>query len=139
MLQDTDFFEKLEVKSSLGDVLAHVEWSESVSPDERYDVHIDWRFRGKLVGNGNYVIEPVVGTDKFRLYWIALQFAPEWQAKGLYTELVKLYANFMPIYDIAGVAATPWDKDAERRLASQGFAWDGHDFYLAFENYTEPS
>jgi hypothetical protein len=140
MLQDTDFFDKLAQWSTLGDVHAHVEWAESPSPDERYDVTVTWRYRSSKVGEGRYVIEPVVGTDEYRLFWTSLAFIDEWQAKGLYTELVKLYASYMPAYHIAGVATVPWDKEAERRLASQGFEWVDHDFYLAFaESHTEGS
>lgn len=112
-----------------GDVHASLTWSESVSPDERYDVLIEWRFRGDLVGSGHYVIEPVLNTDDYRLYWIALSFIDDWQDKGLYTTLVGRY-RMLAQYGIKTISATPLDKEAERRLASQGFEWVEHEFVL---------
>lgn len=135
MLQDTDLFDKLPELSNVGgDVHATVQWTESVSPDERYEITLIWRFRGKIVGDGWYVIEPIVNSDKFRLYWVNLRFIEEWQDKGLYTTLVKNLRT-LPAYGINTIAATPADKDAEARLASQGFRWIGHEFVL---DLTEP-
>lgn len=131
MLQDTDLFDKLlELSNVGGDVHAELTWSESVSPDERYDVSILWRYRSDTVGLANYVIEPVLNTDgEYRLYWIALQFNDDWQDKGLYTTLVNQY-RVLPQYGIKTIAATPWTKEAETRLASQGFEWVDHEFIL---------
>jgi hypothetical protein len=130
MLQDTDFFEKLEAWLTLGDVLPGVDWSESPSPDERYNVLVEWRFRGRVVGNAQFVIEPVFDSDHYRLFWIGLRFIEEWQQKGLYTEIVKSLSNPLPSYNVVEVVAAPWDKEAERRLASQGFEWRDNRFVL---------
>lgn len=127
-----DLFKHLEEWTSIGDVLATVTWREIPGPDERYDVDIVWRFRGDKIGTGHYVILPVFGTDEHRLYWDGLVFVPEWQGKDLYTNLVKSYAERMQPYGIVGVVAAPQDTEAERRLASQGFVWDGTEFVLDF-------
>lgn len=130
MLQDTDLFERLADLSNVGgDVSCSVEWAESPSPDERYDVNLTWAYRHKTVGTGHYIIEPKFNSDEFRLFWVHLEFIEDWQDKGLYTTLVKSYAA-LPAYGITEVVATPWDKEAERRLSSEGFAWVGHEFVL---------
>jgi hypothetical protein len=131
MLQDTDFFDKLPELSNVGgDVHAEVEWSESPSPDERYQIKMRWTFRGKTVGGASYVIEPILGTDEFRLYWITLEFVDDWQNKGLYKTLVRNYAGVVNEYGITEIIAQPLDMEAERRLASMGFAWRGNFFSL---------
>lgn len=136
MLQDTDLFDKLPELSNVGgDVHATVEWTESVSPDERYEVLVSWRFRGELVGAAKYVIEPVFGTEAFKLYWVHLEFKEEWQDKGLYSTLVKNY-RLLPTYGINTIVASPSNKEAERRLASAGFGWVGPEFVL---DLTEPA
>lgn len=132
MLQDTDFFTKLEQWSTLGDVLPEVVWVESASPDERYEVAILWRFRGQAVGKASFVIEPILGSDDFRLFWIDLQFASDWQGKGLFTTIVETYATHMLSYGVVETVATPMDHEAERRLATQGFEWRGPQFVLDF-------
>lgn len=129
MLQDTDFFDKLAKFSEVGaDVLCVVEHQESVSPDERYDVNLTWKFRGSVMGRSKYIIEPI--GDEYQLFWLHLEFVQEWQNKGLYTTLVKNYSVSLPPYGIVRVVAMPEDKEAESRLASQGFAWVGHEFAL---------
>lgn len=138
MLQDTDFFTRLEEWCTLGDVLPKVAWFESVSPDERYEVLIEWRFRGKSVGTGQFIIEPIIEQPgKFRLYWISLQFVEEWQAKGLYTTIVNVFASNMMRYGVIEVVATPTDKIAEQRLAAGGFEWRGHSFVLDFQKVVD--
>lgn len=128
MLQDTDFFKRFEALSTLGDVHAQVEWEESPSPDERYQVIITWRFRSKRVGEASIVIEPVLGTDEFRLFWVWLSWEEDWRDKGLYSELLKSYVGELPTYGVTSIVASPRDKQAETILASQGFEWVGHEF-----------
>jgi hypothetical protein len=130
MLQDTDFFTNLETPLTIGDVLPTVVWSESVSPDERYLVTIVWRFRGDKVGEGTFVIEPILDSEQFRVYWVHLGFIEDWQAKGLYSTIVEQLSPYLYSHGIVEVWATPWNKEAEGVLASRGFAWRGPEFVL---------
>ena len=135
---DHDLFKHLEEWSSLGDVLATVTWEELPSPDERYSVTLEWRFRSEHVGNGHFIIHPVELDEKhMRLYWDGLVFTDEWQGKGIYSNLVKQYAPRMLPYGVIGVVTTPWNAEAESRLASQGFEWVGHEFVLDFAKVNE--
>lgn len=132
MLQDTDMFDKLEGWLTMGDVLPTVDWHESVSPDERYEVNVLWRFRNARVGEAQFFIEPILNSDEYRIYWVNLRFIEEWQNKGLYADIVgQLPAGMLP-YGVVEVYATPWDKEAERRLAAEGFEWRGTEFVLDF-------
>lgn len=141
---DPAFFDGLNEWSTLGDALATSTWSESVSPDERYDVTITWKYRGHEMGKAELTVEPILDTDKYRLFWKGLTLDPEWQNQGVYTNLVDRFATSMPRFGVVEVIATPWDKEAERRLASRGFKWRGNVFVLDFgqviaERHTEPS
>lgn len=129
MLKDTDFFDKLEQWVTIGDVLPTVTWQEAVGPDERYEVHIVWKFRDKQVGIADIIIEPLL-DDTFRFYWVYLSFADEWQNKGLYSTLIEQLPPNLLKYGIVEIVATPQDKEAERRLASKGFQWRGPLFVL---------
>jgi hypothetical protein len=129
---DLELFDKLPEWLTIGDVLAYVEWSESPTPDERYDVKVEWKFRGEPVGEASIIIEPIFETDEFRFFWRGLRFIDEWQKKGLYSEIVKQLPPKALKYGIVETVAAPWDKEAERRLASQGFEWRGFEFVLDF-------
>jgi hypothetical protein len=138
MLQDTDFFTQLERWSTLGDVLPSVHWVESVSPDERYEIAIEWKFRSKTVGTAYFIIEPIIeDPGHFRLYWVSLQFTEDWQAKGLYTTIVNSFSPNMLRYGVIECVATPTDKIAEARLAAGGFEWRGQSFVLDFQKVTD--
>ncbi len=130
MLQDTDLFTQLEKWLTIGDVLPTVKWEEAPSPDERYTVGVTWKFRSERVGEATFIIEPVFGTDDFRLFWLHLAFKDDWQNKGLYSTIVEQMSKPLLRYGIIETVANPTDKEAERRLASQGFAWVGNAFTL---------
>jgi hypothetical protein len=131
---DLSLFDHLEDWCTLGDYHAQATWDESPTPDVRYNVRVDWRFRGKLVGYGDFVIEPIpnVTDERYRIYWFGLQFADDAQQQGIYSNLVDKFTIGMPKYNVHQVIATPTSKEAERRLSARGFAWDGTDFVLAF-------
>lgn len=127
---DTELFDNLAEWVSMGDVIAQVNWSTKPAQDERYTIRIDWRYQSKIVGYANITIEPIFGTDEFRLLWEDLQWVEDWQRKGLYTELVERMFVHMPRYGIAEIVAAPADAQAEQVLASRGFKWANHNFTL---------
>jgi RimJ/RimL family protein N-acetyltransferase len=130
MLLDTDLFDNLAEWVTMGDVHATVNWYETPSQDERYTIRIDWRYQSKIVGYANIIIEPIFGTDEFRLLWEDLRWVEDWQGKGLYTELVQTMFAHMPRYGIVEIVAAPADPQAERILASRGFEWCDYKFAL---------
>lgn len=130
MLQDTDFFKQFPGWSSIGDVHARVEWSESPTPDERYTVFTTWRFRSKIIGSSEIIIEPVLNTDEFRVLWINIEFVSEWRDKGLYSLLVQAYMDNMPAYGVTSFVGAPVDKTAEAIYKATGFEWEGFSFVL---------
>lgn len=121
MLQDTDFFNKLPEWSSFGDVRAHVEWEESPSPDERYTIKIEWRFRSEYVGRAQIIIEPI--EDEFQLVWVNIEFVDKWQGKGLYTEYLKAWIDHGPKYGVVAMVGPPLNKRAETIYRASGFEW----------------
>lgn len=127
---DTALFDNLAEWVTMGDVSATVDWYETPSADERYTIRIDWRYQSKVVGYANIIIEPIFGSDEFRLLWEDLRWVADWQGKGLYTELVQTMFAHMPSYGIMEIVAAPVDPQAERILASRGFAWTDNMFKL---------
>lgn len=129
MLQDSDFFDKLPEWMNIGeDVRIDLRWEESPSPDERYAVSATWQYQGEQIGDAQYVIEPIFGTDEFRLWWVSLRFDEAHQRQGYYTRLMDTFVTHMPVYGITEIVAVPWDKDSEKALASRGFKWRGNVF-----------
>lgn len=129
MLQDSDFFERLEGWMNIGeDVRVILKWEESPSPDERYAVNIEWRYQGEQLGLANYVIEPILGTDELRVVWINLNFAERFQRQGFYTTLINACIDNMPRYGVTEIQTAPLNKDAETALASRGFKWRNNVF-----------
>jgi RimJ/RimL family protein N-acetyltransferase len=127
---DTGLFDNFAEWVTMGDVQATVDWHETPSMDERYTIRIDWRYASKIVGYANIIIEPIFGTDEFRLLWEDLRWVEDWQRKGLYTELVQTMLAHLPRYGIMEIVAAPASPDAERILASRGFKWVAHNFTL---------
>lgn len=124
MLQDTDFFDKLAEFSMFGDVHAEVQWEESPSPDERYSVRVEWRFRSEYVGKAEIVIEPVMGEDGFNVFWMNIEFASKWQDKGLYTQYLLGWIANARQYKLLTMGGAPRDKKAEVIYRASGFEWD---------------
>lgn len=123
MLQDTDFFDKLPEWSSVGDVQASIKWEESPSPDERYTVSVEFRFRSKLAGWAQFVIEPIFGTDAFNVLWLDIEFTEEWRDKRLYSLWLSKWIEIAPRYNIVQFIGPPRNKTAETIYKASGFEW----------------
>jgi hypothetical protein len=130
MLQDTDFFDKMEEWSSFGDVLATVKWEESPSPDERYRIDVDFRFRGDRIGFADVTLEPIFGIDQFNVVWRNIEFVPEWQNKNLYTQWLAQWIIHGPAYGITRMSGAPVDVKAEAIYMASGFEWTPRGFEL---------
>lgn len=133
MLQDTDFFEKLPGWLAIGDVHVQIQWEESPGLDERYDVGLTYRFRGKAIGHANLIIAPVVGVDEYMINWGSLEFVEEWQDKGLFSQTLAAWVDNGPRYGVTSIMAGPRDKEVEAIFAASGFEWGPRGFVVDLE------